>query len=436
MKPIVKKTLIATAVLSGLFVILVILDELDKNSQRRAMSYNELPPIKVKTHRVEYGPVSDWVLGEGIAEAVNKRHLQFESLGRVTYVAQTQDGQSIKEGSTVKGPQEGEAFGQLLARLDPRDSMSNIRQSEAVFRAVRLGIEMRQSALAQTKNELEQARIDRDRKRVLFDKQLLSKSDLELANNRYENAVEAVESSEAELAAAKSKSQGALAQLNQASRGQEKAAIFAPFDGLVARINIKEGDYFDPANVNHSNKGVLLSTAPITIIDPREMEVTLNILSLIGTRVKVDQPAFIATGGVDWFRHNTNDNDYVFEGKVHSVSPQLDRSGRSIRVKVRMHQDKNLLLDGMYVTCWIQVEQKPDALRIPLNSLLYQNDSPYVYVARYGQAEQRKIVVGIEDDEYVEVLEGLEPNEEVVTRGRHILSNGHPIQVLDDDNDQ
>lgn len=435
MTSIVKKSLITAAVLLGGFIILVILDELDKSTQRREVAYSPIRPIKVKAQSVKLGPVSDWILGEGIAEAVNKRHLQFETRGWVTFVAHDQSGETIKEGSMVGGPQKGAKLGQLLARLDTRDSLSNIRQSEATLRAMRLGIEMRSSALTQARNELEQARINFERNQILFDKQLIPKSAFELAKTRHGNAIEAVEAAEAHLAAAKSKSQGALAHLNQTSRGQEKASIFAPFDGLIARINIKEGDYYAPANVNHGSKASLLSTAPITIIDPHEMEITLNILSLMGTRVKVGQPVTVAAGGIDWFQSSDNDADYVFEGKVHSVSPQLDRSGRSIRVKVRLKQEENRLLDGMYVTCWIQVEHKADALRIPLSCLLYKNNSPYVYVANGNIAEARNIVVGIEDEEYVEVVEGLELNEQVITRGRHILSDGSPIQILEENNE-
>lgn len=435
MKLKTKRLLIVISVLLGIFFILVVLDELDKSAQRQEITYNTLQPIKVQAKSVGLGPISDWVQGEGVVEAVNKRHLQFEARGRVTFVAQGENGETITEGTVVRGPQAVGQFGQLLARLDSRDSLSNIRQSEAVLREMRLGIEMRSSALTQARNELAQARIDLNRKQILYNKQLLPKSDLESANTRYENSVEAVEAAEAELAAARSKSKGALASLKMTSRSQEKSALFAPFDGLIARINIKEGDYYDPANVNHSSKASLLATAPITIIDPREMEVTLNILSLLGTRVQVGQKVVVVPGGIDWFQNNADDERYVHEGVVHSVSPQLDRSGRSMRVKVRVEQEENLLLDGMYASCWIQVDHKPNSLRIPLESLLYKNNSPFVYVAKDGVAEPREIVVGIEDEEFVEVLEGLTAGEKVVTRGRHVLSNWYPIEILEGDND-
>lgn len=435
MKSKVKKGLIAVSVLLGVFFILVVLDELEKNAQRNEVVYNSLPPVRVKTAGVELGPVSDWVMGEGIVEAVRKRHLQFETRGRVTFVAQDGRGQSIREGDAVAGPLEGTRFGQILARLDYRDSISSIRQSEAILREMRLGVEMRSSALAQARNELAQARIDLERKQILYDKQLLPKSDLELAKTRFENGVENVESAEAGLAAAKTKSQGALANLDQTSRGQEKATLFAPFDGLVARINIREGDYYDPANVNHSTKASLLATAPITIIDPSEMEITLNVMSLQGVRVKVGQPVLVAPGGMDWFQGDSDEEEYVSRGGVHSVSPQLDRSDRTLRIKVRVKQQENRLVDGMYATCWIQVAHKPDVIRVPLECLLYKNNVPYVYVAGDGVAEAREIEVGIEDEEYVEVVDGLTPGEKVITRGRHVLSNWHPIQILEDEDE-
>lgn len=417
--------------LIGLFLLLIFLERLEEQEARLAQADQPLKPIAVEVVQVALGPITEWVVGEGPAEAVRKRYLQFESSGNVEYLLRDDNGTLLREGTPVRGPGSGERYGQLLARLDGRDPLAGVQQSEAGLVEADKGVEMEQAALAQARNELVDARADFERKRQLFEKDLLAKSDFERSKTRFDNAREGMGTARARLVAARSKVKSAVATLNRSRHDQEKYSIFAPFDGIVGRVNIKVGDYFDPENVDHASDARLLETAPVTIIDPREMEVTLNLPLHAGRRVRVGQRAVVVSGALDWFRGDGDEESSGTEGRVYSVSPQLDASRRAIRVKVRLQQADNAILDGMFTNCWIAVEQNPHALRIPISSLLFENDRPYVYVIENGVSIRRDIVTGLGDTAHMEVVKGLEQGEIVALAGRHQLSTGHPVRMVE-----
>jgi len=403
----------------------------EENDLRAGLPDQAIKPMAVETVRVTRGPVAEWIVGEGRVEAIRKRALQFEGSGKVVYLHQDEKGRSIREGSRVAGPVcEGDT-GQLLARIDARDALADIRQSAADLAEARERKAAQRAELSKARNDLARAHLDFDRKKQLFTRSYLAESDLDQAKALFRNARDAVKSAEAEAAAAASRVQSARAELDKVERGQEKSALFAPFDGLVARINIKEGEYFDPDDVDHSSEARLLETAPMTIIDPSLMEATLYLPEYEGQSVKPGQPAVFVPGAVDWYRDVDAASARRIEGAVYAVSPQVDATRRAIRVKARFRQDDNVILDGMFVSCWIAVNAKQDALRIPLGCLQFQGGKPYVFVVEHGNAVKRGVKLGVMDETYAEALAGLEQGEIVVGKGGGKLSSGRPVRVVE-----
>lgn len=420
-------------------MLLVPLTWLERMEEQEArLSAAPLPPhpVAVEAVAADIGPVQGWIVCEGTAQAIRKRHLQFEEAGRVVFVARDEDGAAIREGSRVRGPlapqhtQGGAATGQLLAQLDTRDRVADVLRDEAALSEARRQVDVETAALSQARNDLAEAQTDLRRKQRLFDDGVLARSTLEQAATRRDNARDAVRGAEARLASARQGVKRAAAELAKAGRGRERTAIRAPFDGVVARMNIRQGDYFDPADVNRRDPAGLQESVPITLIDPHEMEIVLSVPEMEGRDVVVGQRAVVVPGAVDWFRIGADDEDSYPQGRVHAVSPQVDPARRARLVRVRLTQDAPVVLDGMFVSCWIAAREKTAVLRVPLGSLMFEDDAAYIYVAHQGTAHRRAVELGIADDEYAEVLGGLEVGERVVLRGRHALSDGHPLRII------
>ncbi|THB62949.1 MAG: efflux RND transporter periplasmic adaptor subunit [Desulfovibrio sp.] len=395
---------------------------------RNSQTTQELDPVRVTAAWVETGPVTQWIVAEGSVRAVRKTHLLFENTGKVVFLGMDRDGLELREGSVVTGPRNGEP-GQLLARLDTRDVESTIDQSQAAVEEARQQLEAARGALTRANNDLAEANSQFLRAKNLWEQGYIPEQDYEQARTNSLNAQEAVASAEADLAAQQARLESALAEAERATRGQEHTALYAPYDGVIARLNVRVGDHFDPSYVDRSSEARLSATAPVTIIDPGEMEIELLVPQYEAHMVRPDQEVLVLPGAIDWYSDSWVE-DYEQPGRVYSVSPQVDRDRRASRVLVRVHQEVNQLLDGMFATCWIAVRTE-QALRIPLGCLLFDDGDPYVFVAKDGAAHKREISTGISDQEYVAVLDGLESGERVVLQGRQRLMHGLPLQVLE-----
>ena len=85
----------------------------------------------------------------------------------------------------------------------------------------------------------------------------------------------------------------------------------------------------------------------------------------------------------------------------------------------------------MYVSAWIIVQEKDNALRLPRNALMFRGNDVFAFVVKSGSTvERRKLQLGIRSVDGVEVLSGISAGEQVVTRGRDRLSTGASVKVV------
>ena len=218
----------------------------------------------------------------------------------------------------------------------------------------------------------------------------------------------------------------------------ERSSIYAPFDGILTYVNIRQGDYFAANLVDLGSEEALLRTIPMVIIDPSQFEVTLELPYFEGVLVMPGQPALIMTSAhsgpsVSDLKSNAPLKEGMVRGTVFSVNPAVSPGGRSIQVKVRTAPGPQGIRDGMFVTCWIVVEEKADAVVVPFDVFIYRQNRPYVFrVEQKGKrVEQIEIVEGISGLSLQEILRGVEDGELLVTDGRHRLSNGAPVDVIE-----
>ena len=410
-----------------IFIVSFSLYRMEQTEQLKAQPQKELPAITVHTAMVYRGSISNWIAGEGNVQSVKKRHMVFQASGKVLYLGKGLDGDPLREGSWVKGPDKKTPKGTLLARLDNRELQKEIEYIKSAKTQAKHKLSMAKTILAQSKRNLKLASTRFERGKQLFNQKVKSLALFEEDETAYLSAQTEMTTARARVDAEDASLKGINIRLEQINIRLENSILYAPFDGIIARLNISDGDYFEPSTVDFSSHAALMKSAPITIIDPKELELTLNIPLFDGMNVKPTQKSLITWESMNW--NESSEKDHFIEGYVYSVSPMLNVSARSLRVKVRAKQEKNILLHGMFVTCWIEVDKKDDALLIPTSSLLFKDDFPYVYVVMKGIAQQKKIKIGLTDDEKVEVVSGLKAGDQVVTKGRYRLFENMPVNV-------
>ncbi|MEN8180936.1 MAG: efflux RND transporter periplasmic adaptor subunit [Myxococcota bacterium] len=118
-----------------------------------------------------------------------------------------------------------------------------------------------------------------------------------------------------------------------------------------------------------------------------------------------------------------------FDGEVFFVSPTLDPLGRRMVLKAWIPNPDGRLRPGLFATIEAEIERREDALIVPETAVVHDVDGIYVWrVGDDDAAERVPVVVGLHVDGRVEVREGLQAGDEIVTAGTHKLQEGAAIE--------
>lgn len=419
----------------------------------------EQATLAVKSVDVDLEPIQAWTYGDGTVIALTKKHLTFQAEGTITYIKKV-DGRDLREGDRVRR-------GELLARVDRRKYDADVTvaaagQIEAKNQVINSVASLKQAeeSLAQAQAELQKAKTDEDFARTdlaryagLAAEGAIEQREVEVKKIEYQNAQAGVEVAEATVRSAQAQVDAAKTQVKTAEAGvssasarltqsnvdREDTAIVAPFDGIIARLNIRQGEYWTPQLVNIAGDYQnIIERLPIIVIDPNQFEVEVELPAFQGEQVRPGQRAFIV---LDRDRSQANSGRITGEdlrklasakGRVFSVSPSVSPGERSVRVTIRINEGFANIQDGEQVSAWIATEEKVRTAVAPFSAFVFRDSQPYVFVIneKKGVVEQRKITPGIEGLAKREILAGVEPGEKLVTDGKNRLVNGAPVEIV------
>jgi len=117
--------------------------------------------------------------------------------------------------------------------------------------------------------------------------------------------------------------------------------------------------------------------------------------------------------------------DRDFEGKVTNIGATVDPTTRTVVVRSEIRDPKHELRPGMFATYVINVQAPVKGLAVPLAGIVREGDGTMTaWVTMDGHHFTRRIVkVGLQEGGFDQILEGLQPGEQVVTDGAVFLSN-------------
>ncbi|MCG7519885.1 efflux RND transporter periplasmic adaptor subunit [Ruegeria sp. Ofav3-42] len=382
-------------------------------------------PTQVRWAEVREQELRDWIYGEGTARAVRRSHLTFEVPGRVAEV-----GDDVREGASVTGPIEDQK-GQLIARLDDADYIEALRIADTGLTQAERNVDMANAQLKQSKSTENLWRTRLDRARVLLDKKVVSQQKFDEATAELEVAIANVSASEARVVASEAGVLAARNEVSQARRNLERTRIHAPWDGVVARLNIREGEYVLPEEMSSLDDTSMAATFPVTLLDASTFEIEVEIPMHRRAELRVGNPAVVLRDGLAGHGVGQGKAD-LLHASVHAVAPMLSPDSRTVRVTLRTNEADLGLIDGELTRVKILRAAKATPV-VPVEALLHRDNEAYVLVvdADTNTVSERVIQPGIREDTLVEVPEGLEPGDIVVTEGRHRLLPGDSVQLLD-----
>ncbi|MEX2516278.1 MAG: efflux RND transporter periplasmic adaptor subunit [Gammaproteobacteria bacterium] len=390
----------------------------------------ETTAISVRIAEVDSGALQTWVFAEGTARAVKREFLSFESAGRIAYVdPDLKEGDSISQGQVIAYQQQDR----------PQADVANARASIVDAQG--------QKAIAQATVEEAAANLDVAqntfrRFQTLIEQQSASQQELEDARAKLEQARASKVRSERQLAAATSQIEAAKAQANRARVIADESRIVSPIGGVLARLNVEQGFYFSPQQIQSNSEAGALNTVPVVIIDPSAFEVTVKLPSYAHRQVTVGSPVLFqpgaGQGGVGRLNSQSTEapsrvpERFNILGEVYAISPSVDPETRSFSVKLRTTQGADRLQDGEFLTAWIAGPSAEDALLIPLGVTRFDNDQPFVFRVdpEANEVSRVNVTLGLQGREHQQVLQGLNKGDRIVTEGRARLSDGDTVRII------
>jgi HlyD family secretion protein len=294
--------------------------------------------------------------------------------------------------------------GQVCAKIDPRPYQSVVDQSKA-------NLAVAQAQLAKDKANLLYTKVRYERTARLVQTNATSQDAVDAAKSNYEQA-------EAQILYDEATIQQRQAILDAALVNLDYTNIVSPVDGVVVSRNVTVGQ---TVAASFQTPTLFLIATDLT-----KMQVDTNVSESDIGGIKLGDPG---TFTVDTFPKR------IFRGKVSQVrqSPQTVQNVVTYDVVVGVDNSDLALKPGMTAAVKIVVDERADVLRVPNQALRFAPSAPgsagskqrpgaseaaeaQVWVLRDGAPAAVPVAIGLEDDNYTEVLSGdLKPGDPVIT---------------------
>ena len=311
---------------------------------------------------------------------------------------------AVKAGASV-------TKGQLLARIESPELKSRLAQERSTLAVLRssLGrqkIEARQQAFKDAQNvallelRLDAARRLRERAQRSFDEGIVNKTDYEKAQDDVKIAeMELTNAQQAEKLGAETANYDVrdkeLLEERQASgvaelqRQVDQLAIVAPFDGMVATVNVQDRD------------AVTANAAIVTVVNLAKFEVEITLPENYAADALPGTAARILYEGRE------------YPGRVTAISPEIKDSQVTGTVAFDREPPSGLR-QSQRVSVRMVFEDKPNVLKLPRGPFLESGAGRQAYVVADGIATRRDIAVGAISVSEVEIVRGLAEGDRVV----------------------
>lgn len=188
--------------------------------------------------------------------------------------------------------------------------------------------------------------------------------------------------------------------------------------------------YFDYTNIRAPISGVISAreVKPGQHLDVNSIAFRVTDTNRLVAHMKIPQSelAKIVPGDEAEIRVDAMPEE-IFIASIARVSPTIDARNGTFRATAYINNESGMLAPGMFGRFAIAYERHEGALTIPVAAVVEEDNDSVVYVVIDGAAERRIITTGIRDKGLVEVLSGLDEDDEIVVAGQSSLRDGSRV---------
>ena len=255
------------------------------------------------------------------------------------------------------------------------------------------------------RSTLEQALREERRQNSLFSARAASQRDVEQARVAAANAAADLRSADASLAAARDKlrvlgrTQDQIRYIEATRQVDAVVPVASPIGGTVVQRRVGPGQWLQAGG----------SEPVFTIADLSTMWLVAAVREIDAPLIRLDQPVGVTVGALPGRQ---------FDARIASVNAGLDPTTRRLTVRAEVQDPEHLLKPEMFATFHIALGKPQRSVAVPANAVIHRGSEASVWVALDGNRFMlRRIAAGIRSGDMLEVTEGLNAGERVVTGG-------------------
>ena len=224
---------------------------------------------------------------------------------------------------------------------------------------------------------------------------------------RVQNLIQQRLASETRLDVEKARMETAQARLEAILARLDDRLIRAPFSGLLG----------------------FRSVSPGTLLTPTTVITTLDDIGIIKLDFSIPETYLsVISKGQEVIAMSAAYPNEKFSGKVQTINSRVDPVTRSVTIRAHLNNDARLLRPGMLLMVNL-VRNRSLALVVPEEAVIPVQDKQFVFVVQDGTAHRIQIQTGRRRPGIIEVLEGLEPGQQVITQGAIKIRSGSKVAI-------
>lgn len=188
----------------------------------------------------------------------------------------------------------------------------------------------------------------------------------------------------------------------------EKTTIRAPFSGVVGLKSISEGAYV-------TNTQVIAN-----LVQMKPLFIEFSIPERYYTNLKKGIEISFATD---------SKQSQEMKAKIYAIEPKVEEATKTIKARA-MYDGNVTLYPGSFVKVFMDIQDSGNSVMVPTQAIVPVLKGQKVFIAKNGMAEEVRVITGIRSDDKIQVLEGIQAGDTVLTTGLLSITKGGAVKLL------
>lgn len=203
--------------------------------------------------------------------------------------------------------------------------------------------------------------------------------------------------------------QAAIAKKDLAELQVKESRVVSPIDGIIAKRYVKAG------NMAQEFSDLFY------IVNQDELHGIVHLPEQQLTSLKLGQEAQV---------FNNQQSKNAIHAKVLRISPIVDPQSGTFKVTLAVPNQDAHLKAGMFTRVELKYDTHENVITVPYSALINQDNRQALYVIDGTNANRREVQIGYREGDSVEIVSGINPGEQVVTRGQQNLKDQSLVEVI------